>query len=171
MRREELEKKDDLPAVAGSRPPCEDKWEECLRKQKEEARATARLRVPDGFHSSRLAPKAHNPREVAFMDQWREEHESDDLLRILACLEPDDRPGVNGIYGFPPMKELRKINQIDRRNVSTVIQWLGSNIGMAFLEASLQRVGMRIVSASKARGFAPPQAETDAALVVNKDLA
>lgn len=147
-----------LPAVGVNRRPCEDKWAKHLREQKKKARATAKLRAPDGFHSNRLDPEAHNPREVAFMDQWREEHESDDLLRILVCLEPDDRPGVNGVYGFPPMKELRKINDIDRRNISTVIQWLGSNIGMAFLEASLQKVGMRIVSVSKARGFAPPQA-------------
>lgn len=67
-----------------------------------------------------------------------------DLLRVLVCLEPDNSPRAAGLYGFPPMKEKREISDRERQIASTVIQWLGSNIGMSFLECALQRCGRKI---------------------------
>lgn len=141
-------KTDSLPAAAAGPQPCEDSWSKHLREQKQEAVTAAVLLCPEGFHANRLNPEAGNPREVAFLEQWREEHEHSDLLPQLVCLEPDNRPGSVGMYGFPPMRQARELTEHERRVVSTVIQWLGSNIGMSFIEASLHRFGMRIERSS-----------------------
>lgn len=37
-----------------------------------------------------------------------------------------------------------EVTQRDAEIVATVIQWLGSNCGMSFLQAALQKCGLRI---------------------------
>lgn len=85
-----------------------------------------------GLHVDRLCPEAHNPREVAFAEQWKAENEPrvrtmtfhGSLLSVLIERIEDPRTATD---------------------VATVIQWLGSNVGFSFLEASLNRCGYRIV--------------------------
>lgn len=77
----------------------------------------------------------HNPREKAFHDEWFDENEP--------------RPGLNGGHGIlSALIERKEINHIltpvERNIVATVIQWLGSNIGMSFLERALKRCGYQI---------------------------
>ncbi len=85
-----------------------------------------------------------SPREKAFHDQWL-----DDNI---------PRPGYN--YGQGILQDLfierstdgvrrmgkwnEVINDRDRRIVAHVIQWLGTNVGMAFLNAALARCGHTI---------------------------
>lgn len=98
-----------------------------------------------GINLNRLE---HNDREKAFHDQWLKEN--DPLLYINYG---------NGILqdlflrseriGLGADTCIHKINQRDREIVATVIQWLGSNIGMCFLEESLKRCGYKITQLKK----------------------
>lgn len=89
----------------------------------------------------------HNPREKAFAEEW--EHEN----------ERDDRYAVDHGYGtlqnlfmeghkydlMNPLKCITKITKRDKYIVATVIQWLGSNVGMSFLHSTLRKCGYKIV--------------------------
>lgn len=68
-----------------------------------------------GFHADRLKPKSLNPREFAFARKWEEEHDLKACRTILDHLVPC-------------------VTERDRQVAATVIQWLGSNVGMSFLE-------------------------------------
>ena len=67
----------------------------------------------EGFQLHRLNPNAGNPREVAFAAQWAKEQEYGKLLFHLLPDSPTQR---------------------DANVAATVAQWLGSNVGMSFLE-------------------------------------
>ena len=74
-----------------------------------------------GLHSHRLAPEQNNPREVAFAQQWQYENDRGPSSQpLIELLIPDctDR---------------------DARVAATVIQWLGSNVGMSFLDETIKR--------------------------------
>jgi hypothetical protein len=71
-----------------------------------------------GIFSGRLAKSQNNPREVAFYEQWKKEQEDGHTLQHLIG---------------------NKLTQRDATVAATVIQWLGSNIGMSFLEESILR--------------------------------
>jgi hypothetical protein len=73
----------------------------------------------------------HNDREKAFADQWSKENRvglgtSPLLDELLKPLQQED---------------WSKLTHRDRIVAATAIQWLGSNVGMAFLTESLKRVG------------------------------
>jgi hypothetical protein len=101
-----------------------------------------------GLHVRRL--NEHNPREVAFAAQWDQEHEWRDVLQSLCSPEcdPDDKgavrvwnPGsLTGYRLFP----LGETTERDRIIAATVVQWLGSNVGMSFLHEALGRCGYRV---------------------------
>jgi hypothetical protein len=65
----------------------------------------------DGLHVNRLDPRADNPREVAFARQWKEENENGHILKHL----------------------IPYVTQRDATVAATLMQWLGSNVGMCFL--------------------------------------
>lgn len=99
------------------------------------------------MHDVGIAPYFHriteNPREAAFAEQWQKDN--------------FPRAGVN--YGHGALQDMfitegepfrtrtivEEITNRDRRIVATVIQWLGTNCGMAFLSASLEKCGYKIV--------------------------
>lgn len=66
-----------------------------------------------GKHASRLKQNQNNSREAAFAEEWLREQEEGHLLASL-------------------MNE--QITERDAMVAATVIQWLGSNVGMSFLE-------------------------------------
>jgi len=71
-----------------------------------------------GTSSNRLRPDADNPREVAFAMEWtRAQVESRQLARLLG----------------------NNFSDRDAEVAATVIQWLGSNVGMCFLEEAIKR--------------------------------
>jgi hypothetical protein len=73
-----------------------------------------------GFHFDRLHPRAENPREVAFAQQWDDEHDFEHRRSLVHHLIPD-------------------CTERDRVVVATVIQWLGSNVGMSFIEDVIRK--------------------------------
>jgi|694.fasta_scaffold94031_1 hypothetical protein len=82
----------------------------------------------------------HNPREKAFHDQWLQDN--------YPSAGIDFGHGILQNLFFEPTtgwlqqaKCLEEINKRDRMIVATVIQWLGSNCGMAFLSESFKRFG------------------------------
>lgn len=76
-----------------------------------------------GLNIHRLHPDAGNPREVAFSQQWIKENKQGQVLAYI--LSRDNRP-----------------TDLSARDVivaATVIQWLGSNVGMSFIIESAIR--------------------------------
>ena len=73
-----------------------------------------------GLHANRLSAKADNPREVAFARQWAKENE-------------DDRPGTQSSVGNILRTLVPDAGQRDATVAATLMQWLGSNVGMCFL--------------------------------------
>jgi len=108
----------------------------------------SKLRSPHiGLSAYRLNPNQDNPREVAFAEQWSKEQAEG---RVLGHLIGND------------------FTVRDATVAATVIQWLGSNVGMSFLEDVIrsepkisqyltQRVGEAL---RKARNMTPPLRKT-----------
>ena len=80
------------------------------------------------FHDERLQQE-HNRRERAFAKQWnnRPPHVAY-ILRSLLCGSPDFASPL-----LAPSEPNYGLTQRDTRVAATVIQWLGSNVGMSFL--------------------------------------
>jgi len=89
----------------------------------------------------------HNPREMAFYEQWQKENEPrsgvDNGNGILQDLFIETKVG-DPLY----KRWVLEINSRDRLIVATVIQWLGSNVGMCFLYEALKRFNAHIVEKS-----------------------
>lgn len=87
-----------------------------------------------GFHSHRL--NSDNPREVAFSETWKKENEERRYINrghgILQDLFIDD----NGVFHHTMIPR-------DKMIAATVVQWLGSNCGMAFIETALKECGIK----------------------------
>lgn len=84
-----------------------------------------------------------NEREKAFHDEWLKENKVDGFDRgLLQTLFIEH--GGNPMSIFNEKGVIEIITERDRKIVATVIQWLGSNVGMCFLENSLARFGAQI---------------------------
>jgi hypothetical protein len=96
------------------------------------------MEIPKGVYARRL--EEGNPREVAFFEAWKRMHESQDFLGGLLGVPKSANTfgGFTG-YDFP----LGETTERDRIIASTVIQWLGSNVGIAFLEGVLRELGLK----------------------------
>lgn len=81
-----------------------------------------------------------NPREKAFHDQWLYENEGTQNSNLLNTIFT--KPSVDR---FSRSENIVNITNNDRRMVATIIQWLGSNVGMGFLRSTLQRCGYDII--------------------------
>ncbi len=105
--------------------------------------------IPSGLHKKRLLTGV-DWREEAFWNEWRGEHKTpgvdnrDLLLNLFEVPCADDDPEKAGGYkcfsgsykrplGFPTER--------DRIVASTVIQWLGTNCGIDFVNLALRRAG------------------------------
>jgi len=86
-----------------------------------------------------------NERELAFYQQWLIENYPQPGLGhgqgILQDLFIEREPGD---FFLPGNKWVEIINDRDRRIVATIIQWLGTNVGMSFLNEALERFGAYI---------------------------
>lgn len=96
-----------------------------------------------GLHHERLLKKQNNPRERAFAKAWsREARETLQALMLVGSAPLTEHPALTAI-----MNRRRTAYVIDARDaeiVATVIQWLGSNCGMAFLSEALRECGYQI---------------------------
>lgn len=75
----------------------------------------------DGLFIKRLSELANNPREVTFAQLWKEENNANERRFLLQLLLQDE------------------LTQRDAEVAATVIQWLGSNVGMSFLTEACRR--------------------------------
>jgi len=73
-----------------------------------------------GYSANRLHPDADNPREVAFAAAWREINVAPGSTPVIYHLLPNPHDAVS------------------QRVASTIVQWLGSNVGMGFLDRVVQ---------------------------------
>lgn len=79
------------------------------------------LRKPHiGLAADRLHPKADNPREVAFAKLWSYENTPG----------PTRTPILASLVG-------KDFTERDAQVAATVIQWLGSNVGISFLRVAI----------------------------------
>ena len=74
-----------------------------------------------GISSHRL--RSDNPREVVFARLWQEQNDSGETLEYLLSTK-NRRDG--------------SASDRDREVAATVIQWLGSNVGMSFLVSAIK---------------------------------
>jgi hypothetical protein len=84
----------------------------------------------------------HNEREMAFFEQWLRENEPRAGINNGHGILQDlfiEREGLLGLH-----KWKIEISNRERMIVATIIQWLGSNVGMGFLHAALARFGAHI---------------------------
>lgn len=86
----------------------------------------------------------HNPREKAFYEQWLKENEPLAHINHGHGLLQDLFIEIDKDYPFLK-KWITEITNRDRMIAATVIQWLGSNCGMSFLDEALRKVNYRIV--------------------------
>ena len=108
------------------------------------------FRAPEGAHADRLTDGLFNKREISLYEQWQFENGQRDILANLlqvSCKSDDPdcvgyHPGtVHGYkwaFGSAPTDR-------DRKVASTVVQWLGSNVGFAFIQSALQKAGYTVV--------------------------
>jgi hypothetical protein len=89
----------------------------------------------------------HNDREKSFAELWEKENDPDycrcinfghGLLQDLFIRQ--DGP----IYPHRGGSAALIVNKRDRFVVATVIQWLGSNCGLEFLQKALEKCGYRL---------------------------
>lgn len=101
-----------------------------------------------GLWADRL--NQHNSREVAFAEQWEQENERINESGAIVCslLYTNGHGGGHWCTEKCPRPRL-DTEHLDRDRVvaSTIVQWLGSNVGFSFLEEALKRCGYRIVKA------------------------
>ena len=74
----------------------------------------------EGFSHDRVKPDRDNPREATFLEVWKEENNLKEGRNLLWNLISDP-------------------TQRDAQVAATVIQWLGSNVGMSFLREACRR--------------------------------
>jgi hypothetical protein len=74
----------------------------------------------EGYFKQRLKPNANNPREVAFAEQWKVENRE----RVTGFIMQHLVPGYT---------------KRDAEVAATVVQWLGSNVGMSFIRETIKR--------------------------------
>jgi hypothetical protein len=93
------------------------------------------------FHQSATSPgrrKDGSPsakRESAFFDQWLHEQESSLLTNLFQSAKLGDL-----------------VSHREATIAATLIQWLGTNVGFAFLESALKRCGYKIVKCEVTNG-------------------
>lgn len=88
----------------------------------------------------------YNPLEKAFYEQWMEENKPKGYINNGNGILQDlfiERTGE-----LQQRKWITDINNRDRWIVATVIQWLGTNVGMGFLRETFARMNMVIVEKS-----------------------
>lgn len=94
----------------------------------------------EGFNAWRLSKAADNPREAAFAEQWAHVNETrtgtpHGILQYLLG---------NGT-GSTTYQGVAGLTQDQATVAATVVQWLGSNVGMSFLDVALDKCGYKIV--------------------------
>lgn len=96
----------------------------------------------EGFRVDRIKD---NPREKAFHDVWMHKNypnpHTNDGQGILQGLFIENK---GEIFALPGGRVVERINNRDRMIVATIIQWLGSNVGMGFLHEVLHIFGAHI---------------------------
>lgn len=79
------------------------------------------------------------------MQQWDDDNESFQILKHLfytTC--HDDEAEFHDTLGAPRMRPIGPPTERDWIVAVTIIQWLGSNVGMCFVDNALKRVGKKI---------------------------
>ena len=90
----------------------------------------------------------HNEREKAFHDQWQREN-------IPISGINHGQGTLQDLFinrGTEPLAQPKwdlEITKRERMIVATVVQWLGSNCGMSFLEVALEKCGYKITPIEK----------------------
>lgn len=89
-----------------------------------------------GFHNNRL--NSDNPREKAFSKLWKQENTN--------CTWKNRGHGIlQDLFIDDDKSWHHTMSSNDKMIASTVIQWLGSNCGLAFIEQALKECGYKVV--------------------------
>ena len=136
--------------VIGRTAPASYAWN---RRMPTPSTETPVVNPNQGLHAKRV--NEHNPREAAFAEAWAE-HDRLHLLENLLIVNCDpETPGAQARFGGVGghfVEPVGRATDRDRVIVATVIQWLGSNIGISFLEEALGKFGAKLVFPPHSRG-------------------
>jgi len=80
-----------------------------------------------GINTNRLTKQADNPSEVAFAKRWKKQQRNRGAGESLLAWILKDWTNYPGYYGAT------KLSQRDATVAATVIQWLGTDVGVSFL--------------------------------------
>jgi hypothetical protein len=104
-----------------------------------------------GLNVSRLAaPGGSTERERAFAEIWEEAQQDNQALHHLMIVSAKEgEPGAYKPMGpFGPAfakKPLGETSERDEIVAATVMQWLGTNVGFAYVEKALAKAGYKLV--------------------------
>ena len=106
------------------------------------------------YHEQRR--NEHNPRERVFAELWEQQNDAKRMSTgvLLALLTKDV---VNDLYSRRDREWIdTPMTTRDMRVAATVVQWLGSNVGMGFLEEALRACGYQLTQEKPAADFPCP---------------
>lgn len=86
-----------------------------------------------------------NPREAAFAQVWEDECKERKWINYGYGLIQDLFFTGNRNFIFPQVICHHEVTDSERFVAATVVQWLGTNCGMSFLEEALSKCGYKIV--------------------------
>ena len=93
-----------------------------------------------GFNHRRIADNIkhkYNDTEEAFIKEWNKKYGMFNRQSYASEL--------NLLFCNPKTKKQLKITPRDRMVAATIIQWLGSNCGMCFVETVLKDTGYKVI--------------------------
>lgn len=94
----------------------------------------------------RLLPDRGNPRELEFSKAWQQEVDRGILFSLLTepCSSADEGAYLSVHYGYQ-RRPIGDPTDRDYQIAETVVQWLGSNCGFAFVSEVMRNCGYSIV--------------------------
>lgn len=113
------------------------------------APACARLHsLPRGVACERIADR-HGRRELVFASAWEAENDTRPYHRGgrsgVGVLRNLLNPRQTAHRHWPDQYRAPRVGSRERRAAATVIQWLGSNVGFAWLTEVIEALGYRLV--------------------------
>ena len=99
-----------------------------------------------GINNDRIKPGSSDFREIAFVEEWQKNPERLELLFRKACAENDpSKDGEARGLGYAFKYPIGPPTERDHIVAETIIQWLGSNVGMSFVDETLKAVGGQLI--------------------------
>ncbi len=95
--------------------------------------------------SWRVRRVKYNDLELAFAEEWAKESKPRSWYNFGHGMAQDLFIVTDEGWPHRPIRFLTKLTKRDHMMIATVVQWLGTNVGMSFLRTALNKCGYDIV--------------------------